>query len=277
MSSRQARLRRSQTSRFSRRNRFGASVAESTGKPVDVTRIQSLVSITTPRDGGFHGPHSTPSFVEFDHDVRRIRLSLRAVDNANSDVVDVVVVVERKRRFRLRRNANGTATNIATRRLGPTRVMEETISASTVLCLYLLGPCYTGSFQAPCIEFLSNGRRTQVRRKGDSDADLRVNVRLAKVAANASGSHIRRFEPERARLRSVHTACRNIYTTCRRSTYTTCRNIHTACRRSTYTAFRNIYTVVAVVVVVGVVGVVVAVAFVAVVAVVAVIAVVVVV
>ena len=100
MRSRQARLRRSRTSRFSRRNRFGA------GKPVDVTRIQSLVSITTPRDGGFHGPHSTPSFVEFDHDVRRIRLSLRAVDNANSDVVDVVVVVERKRRFRLRRNTD---------------------------------------------------------------------------------------------------------------------------------------------------------------------------
>ena len=43
-----------------------AQVSPNLGKPVDFTRIQSLVSITTPRDGGFHGPHSTPSFIEFD-------------------------------------------------------------------------------------------------------------------------------------------------------------------------------------------------------------------
>lgn len=37
-------------------------------------------------------------------------------------------------------------------RLGPSYLLEEPVSSSTVLCMYLLGPSYYGSFQAPYVE-----------------------------------------------------------------------------------------------------------------------------
>lgn len=41
-------------------------IAPNYSKPVEFSRIQSLVTIATLRDGGFQGPDSSPSFIEFD-------------------------------------------------------------------------------------------------------------------------------------------------------------------------------------------------------------------
>ena len=60
-------------------------------------------------------------------------------------------------------SSNMVATYIGTRpkqrrisrlvwRLGPTYLLEEPVSASTILCIYLLGPGYCGTFQAPYVE-----------------------------------------------------------------------------------------------------------------------------
>lgn len=40
-------------------------LAANYGKPVEFSRIQSLVTMATPRDGGLQGPDSSPPFVEF--------------------------------------------------------------------------------------------------------------------------------------------------------------------------------------------------------------------
>jgi hypothetical protein len=37
-------------------------------------------------------------------------------------------------------------------RLGPTYLLEDPLSSGTILCMYLLGPVYCGSFQAPYVE-----------------------------------------------------------------------------------------------------------------------------
>jgi hypothetical protein len=41
-------------------------LAPNYGKPVEFSRIQSLVTMATPRDGTFQGPDSCPPFIEFD-------------------------------------------------------------------------------------------------------------------------------------------------------------------------------------------------------------------